>query len=75
MSNVRGRGLMIALDLPDGEERDAVQRQSWEEGLAILPCGARSLRFRPALVFRDEDVERAVAILRSVLRSAGAAGA
>ncbi len=69
LSNVRGRGLMIALDLPDGEERDAVRTKCWEEGLAILPCGPRSLRFRPALIFRDEDVERAVAILRGVLQS------
>ena len=69
LSNVRGRGLMIALDLPEGEARDAVRTGCWEEGLAILPCGPRSLRFRPALVFRDEDVERAVAILRGVLQS------
>ncbi len=67
ISNVRGRGLLLAFDLPDKETRDRLRQRCWDEGLATLPCGPRSLRFRPPLVFSDAEVERALEILRSVL--------
>jgi L-lysine 6-transaminase len=67
MSNVRGRGLMLAFDLPDGERRADVQRKCWSAGLAILICGPRSIRFRPSLVFNEGDVDRALHTLETVL--------
>jgi L-lysine 6-transaminase len=67
VSNVRGRGLMIAFDLPDGEQRNAVQSRCWDEGLACLVSGERSIRFRPCLIFTEEDVARVIGILRKVL--------
>ncbi len=67
VTNVRGRGLMIAFDLPDGEQRDAVQSRCWDEGLACLVSGERSIRFRPCLIFTEGDVERVIGILRKVL--------
>ncbi len=67
MQNTRGRGLMLAFDLPDGARRDRVRTSLWEAGLATLPCGPRSIRFRPALTFGREHVDQALAILQSVL--------
>lgn len=67
ISNVRGRGLLLAFDLPDKATRDGLRQRCWEEGLATLPCGPRSLRFRPPLVFSEAEVERSLAILRNVL--------
>jgi L-lysine 6-transaminase len=67
MSNVRGRGLLIAFDLPDGGTRDAVRTECWERGLATLVCGPRSLRFRPSLTFSEADADRALEILEEVL--------
>ena len=67
VTNVRGRGLMLAADMPDGEQRDALYRRCWDAGLAVLACGPRTLRFRPALIFSEGDVEKAVGILREVL--------
>ncbi len=69
VSNVRGRGLMLAFDLLDGGARDAFRQQCWEAGLATLACGLRSVRFRPPLVFSEADVEKAIGIARSVLSS------
>ncbi len=69
VSNVRGRGLMLAFDMPDASARDAFRQQCWEAGLATLACGSRSVRFRPPLVFGEEDVEKVIAIARSVLSS------
>jgi L-lysine 6-transaminase len=68
ISNARGRGLLLAFDLSDGESRDALRQRCWDAGLATLPCGPRSIRFRPTLVFSAQDVERAMTTLRSVLQ-------
>jgi L-lysine 6-transaminase len=67
ISNVRGRGLMLAFDFPDGELRDRVRQECWDKGLATLTCGPRSLRFRPPLIFSEADVEESLETLRSVL--------
>ncbi|MEJ2546561.1 MAG: L-lysine 6-transaminase [Gemmatimonadota bacterium] len=67
VSNARGLGLFLAFDLPDGAKRDAVRTSCWEAGLATLTCGPRSLRFRPALIFSEVDVDRAIGILRPAL--------
>lgn len=67
VTNVRGAGLMTAFDLPDSAARDAVRTHCWEAGLATLACGPRSVRFRPSLVFGNDDVDRTMAILRDVV--------
>jgi L-lysine 6-transaminase len=67
VTNVRGRGLMIAFDLPDGETRKAVRAHCWENGLATLVCGPRSIRFRPPLTFSQEDADQAMERLRESL--------
>jgi L-lysine 6-transaminase len=67
MTNVRGRGLILAFDLPDRETRDRIRRDCWDAGLATLPCGPRALRFRPPLTFSEAEAERAQGILRDVL--------
>jgi L-lysine 6-transaminase len=67
VSNVRGRGLFLAFDLPDGEQRDAVRTKCWEAGFATLTCGPQSVRFRPSLTFTEGNVDTAIGILREVL--------
>ena len=67
VSNVRGSGLMLAFDMPDGESRNNLRTKCWEAGLATLTCGQRSLRFRPPLTFSESDAHTAVDILRTLL--------
>jgi L-lysine 6-transaminase len=67
VTNPRGRGLMLAFDLPDGETRAAVREALWGEGLACLSCGPRSIRLRPPLVFGEAEVDQALEILDRVL--------
>jgi L-lysine 6-transaminase len=69
VSNARGRGLLLAFDLPDTATRNAIRQKCWDEGLATLACGPRSLRFRPSLIFSEGDARQAIAILREVLGS------
>ena len=67
VTNVRGKGLFLALDLPDTDTRNQVRLGCWNRGLAILPSGERSIRFRPPLIFTEADVRTAVRTLREVL--------
>lgn len=67
LSNVRGRGLMLAFDMPDMATRDALRTTLWDLGLASLACGDLSIRFRPCLTFTQDDVHRAIALLREGL--------
>lgn len=68
VSNVRGKGLMIAFDLPDTAHRDALRKLLLEDKTIILSCGDRSLRFRPALDFPMEAVDTAVQRIDNALR-------
>ena len=67
VSNVRGKGLFLAVDLPDERVRAAVVAGCWERGLAVLASGPRSVRFRPPLVFSAEEAKRALDTLGEVL--------
>jgi len=67
ITNVRGKGLFVAMDLPDGDARARIRQGCWDRGLAVLPCGPRSIRFRPPLVFTEEEAERSLAVLGEVL--------
>lgn len=67
VSAPRGRGLMAAFDLPDGEARDAVLERCFDEGLIILGCGDRSLRFRPSLDVSRADLGEALEIIERCL--------
>jgi L-lysine 6-transaminase len=69
VSHVRGRGLMLAFDVPDGETRGRVWQGCWDEGLAVLICGPQSIRFRPSLAFAEADADKAIEVLRKVLGS------
>ncbi len=68
VTNARGCGLFLALDLPDTEIRNQVRLGCWNRGLAILPSGERSIRFRPPLTFTEENVREAIGTMREVLK-------
>ena len=57
VSNVRGRGLLCAFDLPGAQERDlllTILRE--QERVLLLPCGTKSIRFRPALTISQSEL-------------------
>ena len=71
VSNVRGRGLLVAFDLPDGNVRGRVVQGCWDRGLAILSCGPQSIRLRPPLVFSEAQAGEVLETLRGVLDDLG----
>ena len=67
VSRVRGRGFMIAFDLPNSEIRNQFLSKTYENGLIALPSGERSIRFRPSLNLPGELVDETLRILRESL--------
>lgn len=64
-SNARGRGLMCAVDFPDGATRDKVADEAYEMGMMILGCGKLSVRFRPPLDVTAGEISEALGILKA----------
>jgi 4-aminobutyrate aminotransferase len=82
VGDVRGLGLMVAMDLvkgapnvPDPSLRDAVVDAAFRRGLLLLGCGECAVRFCPPLCVTAEQVEKAVTLLGEILASVGARGA
>lgn len=69
VSNVRGLGLILAFDMPDGDARGAFLKTAEEKGLLGLGCGSRSVRFRPHLAVTADEVDRCLAVTEDVLSS------
>ncbi len=60
VSNPRGRGLFVAVDLPDRETRKQVLQKMREAGVLALPSGERAIRFRPALTIGADEADEAL---------------
>jgi 4-aminobutyrate aminotransferase len=69
--DVRGKGLMLAVEFDGRERRDAVQEAAFERGLLTLACGYRTLRILPPL----DVTEREIAIGCDLLADAVGAAA
>ena len=65
---IRGRGLLCSFDFveTDPAVRNKFIEKCHEKGLLILPCGKNSIRFRPALDIKKEDIDAAMKILKEV---------
>jgi L-lysine 6-transaminase len=69
VTNVRGRGLLCAIDMPGTADRDRVTRRLMEdEHVMMLGCGDRTLRFRPSLAVTIAELDAAVDALDRTLR-------
>jgi L-lysine 6-transaminase len=65
MTAVRGRGLLLAFDLPNRKLRDTFWSGAYELGLLVLRCGDRSIRLRPVLDLKDDAMEAALKIIET----------
>ena len=67
VSNVRGRGLFAAFDLPGGTARDNLANLIIAEGALILGSGKKTIRFRPHLNITREEIDLADDIIRRAI--------
>jgi hypothetical protein len=51
---------MCAVDLPTPELRGRVVRRCFDDGMIVLKCGPRSVRFRPTLSVTAEAISEGV---------------
>jgi len=77
IGDVRGKGLMIGMELADPATReparalcDAVITRAFHHGLLLLPCGQSTVRFMPPLMVGEGDVDEAMSLLEAALGEA-----
>jgi 4-aminobutyrate aminotransferase len=78
IGDVRGNGLMIGVELIEGDaERtparalvDTLVTRAYHNGLILLSCGVSTLRFMPPLSVTEAEIDEAVDILRASLDEA-----
>jgi L-lysine 6-transaminase len=68
VSNVRGRGLMAAFDLPSGDIRDAALKSFMAHDVMALSSGNRSARFRPPLNLSMEEAAEGIRRMEKALK-------
>jgi L-lysine 6-transaminase len=67
VSNARGRGLLCAIDLDESQSRDQLRSKAYEEGLILIGCGDRSIRFRPPLNVSRNEIDDGLHIIHQAL--------
>jgi acetylornithine/succinyldiaminopimelate/putrescine aminotransferase len=64
---VRGRGLMLAIDLVNGVSApDLVRRALLEQRLVLNATGPGTIRFEPPLIVSEEEIDQAIWRLREL---------
>ncbi|MEQ2241133.1 hypothetical protein ILYODFUR_022260 [Ilyodon furcidens] len=67
LSRARGQGTFCAIDLCDTATRDRLLLQARDKGVHLGGCGDVSIRFRPALVFKEYHVHIFLNIFNDIL--------
>jgi len=67
VTDVRGLGLMVALELKTSELAAQLVQRAFERGLLLLTAGARAVRLCPPLVVDHEEAATALEIIASAL--------
>ena len=67
VDTVRGRGLMLAIDLIDGTSAPEIARRALlEQRLVVNATGPGTIRFEPPLVISEEEIDHALERLRKL---------
>jgi diaminobutyrate-2-oxoglutarate transaminase len=66
---VRGRGMIQALDVADGARAKTITRECFDSGLLVAPCGVggRVIKLIPPLTIPDDDLETGLARLEAAV--------
>jgi 4-aminobutyrate aminotransferase len=68
--DIRGIGLMQAVELASHEAANAVEQEAFERGLLVLECGEATLRLCPPLMIDEAAVDTAASIFGEALAGA-----
>jgi L-lysine 6-transaminase len=65
----RGLGLFCAFDCRDAAMRDTIFKECMKNGLLILCCGERAIRFRPPITVTKENIDTGMEIIDAVIKN------
>ena len=76
VGDVRGKGLMIGIEIvedretknPGADKAREVMLRCWKRGVAIISCGASTLRIVPPLTITRELVDAGLEIIEDVIK-------
>ncbi|MEF8780001.1 MAG: aminotransferase class III-fold pyridoxal phosphate-dependent enzyme [Haloferacaceae archaeon] len=72
--DVRGKGLMLALEFESKPLRNDVMEAALQRGLLTLSCGHRVLRVLPPLDVTEREIELGCELLEGAIRDAAGSG-
>jgi len=83
IGDVRGRGLMLAIELIENRKTQAtapqlvsnVIEEAFKRGLLLLSCGTSAIRFCPPLLLSKSQVDEGISILQESLQAVISKGA
>jgi acetylornithine/N-succinyldiaminopimelate aminotransferase len=67
VASVRGRGLMVGIDLAAGGAPELARRALLEQRLVLNATGPATIRFEPPLIVTEAESDDALARLRALL--------
>jgi 4-aminobutyrate aminotransferase len=70
VTDVRGVGLMIGVELETPELAEAVANLCFERGLLVLECGKKAIRMSPPLIINEEQARATADVFAGACRDA-----
>ena len=67
VTDVRGRGLMVAMELKTADDANKLVQSAFERGLLLLTAGTRAVRICPPLVLDSEEAATGMEIIAAAL--------
>ncbi|MFI4971879.1 MAG: aminotransferase class III-fold pyridoxal phosphate-dependent enzyme, partial [Hyphomicrobiales bacterium] len=67
VTDVRGMGLMLAIELKTPDKAAQLVQSAFQKGLLLLTAGTRAVRICPPLVLNPEDAATGLEIIASAL--------
>ncbi len=71
VEDVRGKGLMLAVEFDTPERRSAVVEAALERGLLTLGCGKKTIRLLPPLDSTEREIELGIDIFCEAIEAVG----
>ncbi|GAB3922315.1 L-lysine 6-transaminase [Mucilaginibacter myungsuensis] len=69
ISNVRGKGLLSAFDLPNKAIRDQFIAKGLENNVMFLGCAESGIRFRPALTMQPKHIDLGMEVISKIINT------
>lgn len=68
--DVRGKGMIVGIDIANGDKSKAIARECFDNGLLVGPCGTggRVIKLIPPLTIEEKQLDEGLEILKKAAR-------